>query len=98
MDFSGEEWAECTRCAGQTDQAEIDAANREDLPVLVPVSRKVHLPNVPEWESRPTRIDISAGCEHPGRPDSDWLRDLIAGVFKYSNRIDIESWSFEEAA
>jgi hypothetical protein len=56
MDFSGTEWAECPRCGGLTDQEEIDAANREDLPVLVPIKRAVHMPQIPEWNSRPTRI------------------------------------------
>jgi hypothetical protein len=96
MDFQGEEWAECTQCGGQTDQQEIDSANREDLPVLVPVTRRVLLPTIPEWESRPTRIDISAGCKHPGRPGSDWLRDLVSGVFQHADRIEIETWSFPE--
>jgi hypothetical protein len=96
MDYSGEEWAECTQCGALTDQQEIDVANREDLPVLVPVKRAVNMPQIPEWESHPTRIDIAAGCKHPGRPDSDWLRDLIDGVFEHSDRIEIESWSFPE--
>jgi hypothetical protein len=70
--------------------------NREDLPVLVPIKRTVHMPRIPEWEYRPTRIDISAGCAHPGRPGSDWLRDLIQGVFEYADRVEIETWNFPE--
>jgi hypothetical protein len=96
VDFESNEWARCKLCDGLTDQAEIDAANHEDLPMLVPVSRKLHMPSVSEWESCPTRIDISAGCVHPGRPGSDWLRDLIDGVFEHANRIEIEAWSFSE--
>jgi hypothetical protein len=95
-DSTGEEWAQCNMCGGLTDQTEIDAVNREGIPVLVPVQRKVHMPSVSEWESCPTRIDISAGCAHPGRPGSDWLRDLIDGVFEHSDRIQIDSWSFPE--
>jgi hypothetical protein len=67
MDYSGEEWAECTECGALTDQQEIDVGNREDLPVLVPVKRAVHMPQIPEWEFRPTRIDISVGMStEPG--------------------------------
>jgi hypothetical protein len=67
MDYSGEEWAECTQCGALTDQQEIDAANREDLPALVLVKRAVHMPQIPEWEFRPTRIDISVGMStEPG--------------------------------
>jgi hypothetical protein len=98
MDLAGEEWAECTKCGGQTDQREIDEANREGIPTLVPIQRQVHLPDVPEWqpEPAPTRLDVYAGCPHPGRPGSDWLRDLIDGVFEHADRIDIESWTFPE--
>jgi hypothetical protein len=96
MDLAGEEWAECTKCGGKTDQREIDEANREDLPMLVPIRRKVRLPVVPEWAPAPTRLDVYAGCRHPGGPGSDWLRDLIDGVFEHADRIDIESWTFPE--
>jgi hypothetical protein len=54
-DLEGDEWAECTQCGALTDQQEIDAANREDLPALVPVKRAVHMPQIPEWEFRPSR-------------------------------------------
>jgi hypothetical protein len=97
VNLEGDEWAICKLCGGQTDQGEIDdEANRENIPVLVPIQRKVRLPQVPEWESGPTRIDISAGNPHPGRPDSDWLRDLIAGTFMYSDRIEIQTLTFPE--
>jgi hypothetical protein len=100
LDLAGNQWVECTKCGGQTDQGEIQEANREGIPTLVPIQRKVHLPQVPEWESGPTRIDISAGAPHPGQPDSDWLRDLIEGTFEHADRIEIETWSFtaEDAA
>jgi hypothetical protein len=64
MDLAGEEWAECTKCGGQADLQEIDAANREGIPTLVPIQRKVQLPNVPEWDPPPppTRLDIYPGC------------------------------------
>jgi hypothetical protein len=94
MDFSGAEWAECPKCDGQTDQTEIDAANRESIPTLVPVARKTQLPQVPEEESRPTRVDITYDSWHP--PGADWLPVLIAGVFEHADRIDIESWTFPE--
>jgi hypothetical protein len=98
MDMAGEEWAVCTKCGGRTDQQEIADANREDIPVLLPIKRKVQLPDVPEWEPPPppTRLDIYIGCTHPGRPGSDWLRDLIDGVFQHAGRIEIETWSFPE--
>jgi hypothetical protein len=96
--MAGEEWAECTLCNGQTDQAEIDAANREGIPTLTPIRRRVQLPHPPEWEPEPapTRLDVHAGCPHPGRPGSDWLRDLIDGVFAHADRIQIETWTFPE--
>jgi hypothetical protein len=44
-----------------------------------------------EGESRTTRIDISFDSPHPGRPESDWLHDLVSGVFQYAARIEIEA-------
>lgn len=99
LDFAGEEWAVCSVCGGRTDQTEIDAANREDIPMLAPIKRKVHVPEIPEWrDGGPTRIDVGIGSPHPGRPGSDWLRDLIDGVFEHADRIEIDTWSFEENA
>jgi hypothetical protein len=97
MDLDGAEWAECTNCGGRTDQQEIDDANREALPVLVPIQRKVQLPDVPEWqpEPAPTRLDVHAGCAHPDWPGDNWPQDWIDATFEHPDRIQIASFFLE---